>query len=166
MRSGTRGRFGERHDTRAPTVNWLVVLKLEPPGRPIAAHLQGLAAVGERSRWAAAREAADWFDGAGAAAHECGDEAETQKGEKGGEARALSGKAGDGGFADTTPGQGAALGVGRSRRGVSDGTTAALACVLQEMRRGWARCEVGFDRGIEEHTGLRIAEGEMIVLKG
>ena len=92
--------------------------------------------MGERGRWAAAREAADWFDGAGVAAHECGDEAETQKGEESGEDRALPGETGDGGFTDAAAGQGAALGDGRSRRGVSDRTTAALACVLHEMRRG------------------------------
>jgi hypothetical protein len=69
------------------------------------------------------------------AAHECGDEAETQS-EEAGEDCALPGKAGDGHFTDATPGQGAALGDGRSRRGVIDGPTAALACGLQELRRG------------------------------
>ena len=108
----------------------------DAPGRPIAAHLRGLVAVGERTPLGAAREAADWFDGADAAAHECGDEAETQKGEEAGECRALPGETGDGDFADASRGQGAALGVGRSGRGVSDRTTAAPACVLQEMRRG------------------------------
>ena len=121
--------------------------------------------MGERGRWAAAREAADWFDGAGVAAHECGDEAEAQKGEESGEDRALPGETGDGGFTDAAAGQGAALGDGRSRRGVSDRTTAALARGPQGMRRGWARCEVGLNRGIEEHTGLRIAQGVMIALK-
>ena len=77
----------------------------------------------------AAREAADWFDGADAAAHECGDEAETQKGEEAGEGQALPGKAGDGDFTDAATGQGAALGAGRSGRRLSDGTTATLACV-------------------------------------
>lgn len=87
----------------------------------------------------AAREAADWFDGADAAAYEWGDEAETQKGEEAGEGRALPGETGDGDFTDASRGQGAALGVGRSGRGVSDGTTATLACGPQGMRRGWAR---------------------------
>ena len=136
------------------------------PRRQIAAHLRGLVAVGQRGRWAAAQEAADWFDGAGVAAHECGDETETQKGEEIGEARTLRGKAGDGGFTDAAPRQGAALGLGRSGRGVSDSTTTALAGGPQGMRRGWARCEVGLDRGIEEHTGLRIAQGVMIAIRG
>ena len=57
----------------------------------------------------AAREAADWFDGANAAAHECGDEAETQKGVEAGEGRALPGETGDGDFTDASRGQGAAL---------------------------------------------------------
>ena len=94
------------------------------------------AGIGRRGRWAAEREAADWFDGAGVAAHDCGDETETQEGGETGEARALPGETGDGGFTDASQGQGAAVGDGRSRRGVSDRTTAALACVLQEMRRG------------------------------
>lgn len=94
-----------------------------------------------------------------------GDEAETQKGEEAGEGHALPGETGDGGFTDASPGQGAALGDGRSRRGVSDRTTAALARGPQGMRRGWARCAVGLDRGIEEHTGLRIAQGVMIAFK-
>ena len=57
--------------------------------------------------------AADWFDGADVAAHECGDEAETQS-EESSEAYALPGKTGDGGFTDATAGQVAALGDGRS----------------------------------------------------
>jgi len=87
------------------------------------------------------------------AAHEWGDEAETQKGEEAGEGHALPGKAGGGGFADTSPGQSAALGAGRSRRGVSDGTTAALARGPPELRRGWARCEVGWIEGSKSIPG-------------
>ncbi len=162
-----RDRFGERHD--AASADRKLVGRAEI-GAPAKADCVAFAAIVRRRGRplvrAAAREAGDWFDGANAAAHECGDEAETQKGEEAGECRALPGETGDGGFTDASRGQGAALGVGRSGRGVSDGTTAALARGPQGMRRGWARCEVGFDRGIEEHTGLRIAEGEMIVLKG
>ena len=127
---GSRGGFEQKERGAFMGVIGLALTRFfDAPGRPIAAHLRGLAAVGERGRWAAAREAADWFDGAGVAAHECGDEAETQKGEEAGECRALPGKAGDGDFTDAALGQGSALGVGRSGRGLSDGTTATLACV-------------------------------------
>ena len=127
---GSRGGFEQKERGAFMGVIGLALTRFfDAPGRPIAAHLRGLAAVGERGPRGAAREAADWFDGANAAAHECGDEAETQKGEEAGKCRALPGETGDGGFTDAAAGQGAALGVGRSGRGVSDGTTATLACV-------------------------------------
>ena len=127
---GSRGGFEQKErGAGIGEIRPLLILLADAPGRPIEAHLRGLAAVGERGPMGAAREAADWFDGADAAAHECGDEAETQKGEEAGEGHALPGKAGDGDFTDAALGQGSALGVGRSGRGLSDGTTATLACV-------------------------------------
>lgn len=124
-----RDRFGERHD--AASADRKLVGRAQI-GAAAKADCVTFAAIGRRGRrtgWAAARETGDWFDGADAAAHEWGDEAETQKGEEAGEGHALPGKAGDGDFTDASLGQGSALGAGRSGRGVSDGTTATLACV-------------------------------------
>ena len=145
-----RDRFGERHD--AASADRKLVGRAEI-GATAKADYVAFATIVRRGGCvvrAAAREAADWFDGADAAAHECGDEAETQKGKEAGEGRALPGETGDCDFTDAAAGQGAALGAGRSRRGVSDGTTAALARWPQGMRRGWARWGWGWLVGLKK----------------